>query len=279
MNEKEIAKREKALRVIARDAGQLARRFFLKKGKLSISLKGTQDYLTVADGAVERFIVRRLNKAFPEDALLGEEGGRKGSQSDEGALWIIDPIDGTENFAHGIGHFCVSIGLMVGRRLELAAICSPIYGELYLARRGHGATLNGRRMKVCGTRGMRRSVIELGWSARVATRPYTALVERVLASGATFRRAGSGALGLAYVADGRTEGYCELHINAWDVAAGILLVEEAGGWVNDFFAGDGLARGNEIIAAAPGIRKALVAVTGMGKGKMTARLRNRRREK
>ncbi len=126
---------------------------------------------------------------------------------------------------------------------------------------------------------MRRSVIELGWSARIAARPYTALVERVLASGATFRRAGSGALGLAYVADGRTEGYCELHINAWDVAAGILLIEEAGGWVNDFFAGDGLARGNEIIAAAPGVRNALIAISGMGKGKMTARLRNRRRKK
>ena len=276
MNEREITRREKALKRIARDAGKLARRHFLKREGLAVSLKGTQDYLTAADGAVERFIVQRLNKRFPRDAVLGEEGGRKGSGE---ALWIIDPIDGTENFAHGIGHFCVSIGLMVGGKLQLGAICAPMYGEMYLARRGHGATLNGRRMKVCKTRKLRRSVIELGWSARIAARPYTALVERVLASGATFRRAGSGALGLAYVADGRTEGYCELHINAWDVAAGILLIEEAGGWTNDFFAGDGLARGDEIIAGAPGIRDALVAVTGMGKGKMTGKLRNRRRKK
>lgn len=276
MNTRELGRREKALAWIARDAGQLARRFFLKREKLSVSLKGTQDYLTEADGAVERFIVGRLARDFPHDAVLGEEGGRKGAGD---AIWVIDPIDGTENFAHGIGHFCISIGFMLGRRLQLAAICAPMYGELYLARRGRGATLNGRRMKVAATRRLGRSVIELGWSARLAARPYTALVERVLASGATFRRAGSGALGLAYVADGRTEGYCELHINAWDVAAGILLIEEAGGWCNDFFAGDGLARGGAVIAAAPGIRSALLAATGMAKGNMTVRSRNRRRGK
>ena len=276
MTGKEISKRETALAGIARDAGKLARRYFLDRGRLAVSLKGTQDYLTVADGAVERFIVQRLAREFPRDAVLGEEGGRKGSGE---ALWIIDPIDGTENFAHGIGHFCISIGFMVGGKLQLGAICAPMHGELYLARHGGGATLNGRPIRVSATRGLRRSVIELGWSARRPARAYTRLVEKVLASGATFRRAGSGALGLAYVADGRTEGYCELHINAWDVAAGILLIEEAGGWANDFFAGDGLARGGTIIAAAPGIRHALLAVTGVGKGNMTGKLRNRRRKK
>ena len=265
MNPNEITKREKALASIARTAGVLAKKYFVKRKGLAVNLKGTQDYLTAADLAVEKLIVKRINRLFPRDAILGEEGGRQGSGD---ALWIIDPIDGTENFAHGVGHFCISIGFMVEGRLELGAICAPMYGELHLARRGRGAILNGRRIRVCGTRTMRRSVIELGWSSRVPNGPYTALVERVLASGATFRRTGSGALGLAYVADGRAEGYCELHINAWDVAAGILLVREAGGWTNDFFAGEALARGNEIIAGAPGIRKALVAVTGMGKGKM-----------
>lgn len=260
MNEKEITRREKALKRIALEAGRLARRFFLKREKLLISLKGTQDYLTAADLAVEKFITKEIGKQFPGDAVLGEEGGRKGSGE---ALWIIDPIDGTENFAHGLGHFCISIGFLVGRKPVLGAICAPMYDELYLARRGRGATLNGRRMQASAARGMRRAVIELGWSARLAARPYTRLVERVLASGATFRRAGSGALGLAYVADGRTEGYCELHINSWDVAAGLLLITEAGGWTNDFFAGDGIAKGGPVIAAAPGVRRALVAATGV----------------
>lgn len=278
MREKDLALRGRALKALARDAGKLARRYFLNRERVAVSLKGTQDYLTAADTAVEKFIVARLAGLFPRDAVLGEEGGRKGSGE---ALWIIDPIDGTENFAHGIGHFCISIGFMVGGKLQLGAICAPMHRELYLARRGGGATLNGRPIKASATRGLRRSVIELGWSPRRPARAYTRLVEKVLASGATFRRAGSGALGLAYVADGRTEGYCELHINAWDVAAGILLIEEAGGWANDFFAGDGLERGGEIIAGAPGIRNSLIAVTGMGKGKgnMTGKLRNRRRKR
>jgi len=111
---------------------------------------------------------------------------------------------------------------------------------------------------------MRRSIIELGWSARRPVRAYTALLERVLDAGAIFMRAGSGALGLAYVAAGRTHGYCELHINSWDTLAGLLLVREAGGWTNDYLAGDGLARGNAVLACAPGLKEALVAATGVG---------------
>jgi myo-inositol-1(or 4)-monophosphatase len=179
-------------------------------------------------------------------------------------VWIIDPIDGTANFAHGIPHFCVSIGLMAGGEPVLGALAAPMYGELYLARLGRGAFVNGRRMRVAATSDLKRSLIELGWSSRRPARAYAALLERVLGAGAVFLRAGSGALGLAYVADGRTHGYCELHINSWDVAAGLLLVKEAGGWASDFLADDGLARGNPILACAPGLREALVAVTGVG---------------
>jgi myo-inositol-1(or 4)-monophosphatase len=254
--------REEALIAVTREAGELARELFSKP--IEIKLKGKQDYITEADGQVERTIIARLKGRFPEDGFLGEESGPSGDDSGKGrALWVIDPIDGTANFAHGIPHFCVSIALMAGKELALGAIAAPMYGELYRARLGGGAFLNDRAMQVTDT-DIRQAVVELGWSSRRPVRAYTALVERVLATGATFMRAGSGALGLAYVAAGRTHGYCELHINSWDTLAGLLMVREAGGWTNDFLGGHGLERGNAVLACAPGLKDALVAATGVG---------------
>jgi myo-inositol-1(or 4)-monophosphatase len=161
-------------------------------------------------------------------------------------------------------HFCVSIAFISGGTLALGAIAAPMYGELYRARDGRGAFLNERRMKVAQISDLNQAIIELGWSARRPVRAYTGLVERVLDAGATFMRAGSGALGLAYVAAGRTHGYCELHINSWDTLAGLLMVREAGGWTNDFLTGEALAQGNPVLACAPGLKEALVAVTGVG---------------
>ena len=257
----ELDARETALAEITREAAELARRLYLDPQSLGVKLKGKQDYITLADGEVERLIVRRLAERFPKDAVLGEEGGAQGTGD---AVWIIDPIDGTANFAHRIPHFSISIGFLSGGAPQLGAIAAPMYGEVYRARRGRGAFCNDHPMKVCEPADINRAIIELGWSVRRPARAYAALLERVLASGATFLRAGSGALGLAYVADGRTHGYCELHINAWDVAAGLLLVQEAGGWTNDFFDGEALAKGNPVLACAPGLREALVAITGVG---------------
>jgi myo-inositol-1(or 4)-monophosphatase len=250
--------REEALIAVAREAGALARELFSKP--VEITMKGKQDFLTEADGQVERLIVERLKARFPQDAFLGEEGGASGEGD---ALWVIDPIDGTANFANRMPHFCVSIAFMSAGTLALGAICAPMYGELYRARAGNGAFLNDRPMRVADT-DIKRAIVELGWSSRRPTRAYTSLVERVLATGATFMRAGSGALGLAYVADGRTHGYCELHINSWDTLAGLLLVREAGGWASDFLAGNGLTRGNAVLACAPALKEALVAATGVG---------------
>ena len=258
-SEEELDAREAVLASVAREAGDLARSHFL--APVEVKMKGVQDFITAADSEVENFIISRLKKEFGRDAFLGEEGGQSGSGDN---VWIIDPIDGTANFAHGMPHFCVSIALLAGRELALGAIAAPMYGELYLARRGRGATLNGRRMRTSAQADIKRSIVELGWSSRLPVRDYTAMLERVLASGATFMRAGSGALGLAYVAEGRTHGYCELHINSWDAAAGVLLVREAGGWTNDFLAGDALAKGNAVLACVPGLRDALEKATGVG---------------
>ena len=259
MREGELDAREEALAAVAREAGELAGQLFSKP--VDVKLKGKQDFITAADGEVERLIIERLKARFPADAFLGEEGGAEGTGD---AVWVIDPIDGTANFAHRIPHFCVSIAFMSAGTLALGAISAPVYGELYRARAGHGAFLNDCAMHVAEIADMRQAIVELGWSARRSVRTYTSLVERVLDAGAIFMRAGSGALGLAYVAAGRTHGYCELHINSWDTLAGLLMVREAGGWTNDFLARDGLHGGNAVLACAPGLREALVATTGVG---------------
>ena len=265
MTNEDLDAREQLLIAATREASELARRLYLHPESLGVKLKGKQDYITVADGEVERLIVRRIAERFPKDAVLGEEGGAQGAgKARSDAIWIIDPIDGTANFAHRIPHFSISIGFLSGGQPQLGAIAAPMYGEVFRARRGRGAFCNERRMQVAATADMNRAIVELGWSVRRPARAYSALLERVLAAGATFLRAGSGALGLAYVADGRTHGYCELHINAWDVAAGLLLVQEAGGWTSDFFAGEALQQGNPVLACTPALKEALVAITGVG---------------
>jgi myo-inositol-1(or 4)-monophosphatase len=244
---------------VAREAGELARGLFAGRKPGTFSLKGYQDFLTEADGAVERLVAERLLARFPNDAFFGEEeGGRFGERT-----WVVDPIDGTANFARGVPHFCTSIALVEAGRPVIGVIVSPMVGELYAARRGAGATLNSETIRVSGTTDISRANIELGWSPRRPMAEYAGVVARVVATGAGMSRMGSGALGMAYVAAGRSDGYAELHINAWDVLAGIVLVEEAGGWVNDFLAGDGLRKGNAVLACTPALKDTLIHATGI----------------
>jgi myo-inositol-1(or 4)-monophosphatase len=259
MTDAGLLARHLAAIAIAQEAGDLARRHFLDRDAMAITFKGPQDWLTQADRQVEDLVTGRIRAAFPGDSCVGEEGGG----TEAGSVWVIDPIDGTSNFARGVPHFCISIGYMRDRRIETGVIHNPITGEMFTGRRGHGAFCNGRAMRVSRTDDFSRATIELGWSTRRPVAAYTELMTRVVGAGASFRRAGSGALGMAYVADGRNDGYAELHINVWDVLAGIVMVTEAGGWTNDFLAGDGFARGNAILAGAPGIRALLTETTGI----------------
>ncbi len=259
MSKRGIEERYLAACAIAREAGDLMRRLYEKREMGSYKLKGHQDYITEADGEVEKLIVRRIGEAFPDDTVFGEEGGGQfGARA-----WVIDPIDGTANFARGIPHFCVSIAFVEDGRIAVGTLCNPMLGELFAAKAGGGATLNGRPMKVSSTPDMRSATIELGWSMRRPMEDYVAMVTRVVKEGAGIRRSGSGALGLAYVADGRTDAYAELHINSWDCLAGILMVNEAGGWTNDFLAGDGLTKGNPVLGCTPALREAIVKATGI----------------
>jgi myo-inositol-1(or 4)-monophosphatase len=261
MTDKGLDERYRAACAIAHEAGELIRALFQRREAGAFELKGAQDYLTEADGEVERLVAKRIVEAFPGDTVVGEEGGGRLSSQ----LWLVDPIDGTANFARGIPHFCVSIAFLRDGRTALGAICNPMLNELYAARRGGGATLNGAPMHVSATDDMRRATVELGWSTRRPLSTYVAMVDRVTKTGAGFQRAGSGALGIAYVAAGRLDGYAELHINAWDAAAGLLMVEEADGRINDFLGHDGVAKGNPVLAATPALYDALAAATGIAR--------------
>lgn len=246
----ELVHRFHAAMSVAREAGMVARTAFLSRPTFSAAnLKGPQDYLTETDGAVEKLIRSRFAEAFPEDGFFGEEGG--GSR--DGVFWLVDPIDGTANFARGIPVFCISIAYVQNGVAEIGVIFDPMQQELFAARRRGGASLDGRSILASTITDPHLSTVEIGWSTRLPHETYVDAVARAKRAGCNVRRSGSGALALAYVAAGRMDAYGELHMNAWDAVAGQLLVREAGGRTNNFFAGDGLLRGNYVLAAAAGL--------------------------
>jgi myo-inositol-1(or 4)-monophosphatase len=254
-----IEQRRQAASGIALEAGAIAMRYFTGMERLDVSMKGAQDWLTAGDSAVEGHIRQRLGAIFPGDGILGEEGGGSTAAS----LWIIDPIDGTANFAHGDRNWCVSIAFVRDNVAEIGIIYAPSLGEMFVARRGHGATLNGEPIEVAATDDLAKASIEIGWSKRRPQSAYLALVEGCMNAGASVRRSASGALGVAYVAAGRSDAYIELHINSWDVAAGYAIACEAGATLNDYFAGDAITQGNPILCAAPGIATRLKEIAGI----------------
>jgi myo-inositol-1(or 4)-monophosphatase len=245
--------RLRAAEAVARDAGGLAMRYLSSPTALDVRSKGAQDVLTAADGAVERLIVATLRAAFPDDAFLGEEGGRVAGGTGDAPCWVIDPIDGTANFARGLPTWCVSIALVGAARTQLGVIYDPSADLMYRATRGGGAWRNGERLAVSMTTDVGRASVDAGYSSRTPAAAYGELVTRLLLRGISVTQCGSAALGLARVADGRLDGYVERHLFAWDALAGLLLIEEAGGRVNAFLDGDGLGQGNQAIAATPAV--------------------------
>ena len=268
MTPQEISRRFLAAQAVALEADHLARRYFLRQEPIEIEKKSRQDWTTTADREVEKLIVDGVRSVFPEDGFFGEEGGG----SDHDRLWVIDPIDGTTNFLRGLPDWCISIAFVLNGTLEFGVIHNPVLDDHYAARRGEGAVHNGVPIQVSGCGDLREAMVAVGFSYRTEVEPHAALVQRLLSAGCEYRRSGSGALAMAHVADGRLDGYAELHINSWDVLAGLVLVREAGGWTSDFLSGDWLTGGNPIFAAAPGIREALVEVTGLAAAGAPSRL-------
>src|SRR5215831_1759582 len=184
MTPAELAMRRYAVQGLVAEAGRLALDYFGKQDRLGVTMKGAQDWLTVADGAVEDFLRQRLAVLFPTDTVIGEEGG--GASSD--AVWIIDPIDGTMNFAHGGRNWCISIGFLHNHVPTIGIVAAPALDELYVAQRGQGATLNGRPITVSSTDDLQRAYVELGWSTRVPFERYLAILRRGHAAGCAVKR-------------------------------------------------------------------------------------------
>jgi myo-inositol-1(or 4)-monophosphatase len=243
---------------LAREAGQLAYDYYKRRAELAVESKGLQDVVSIADKKVEELIRARLEARFPEDGFLGEEtgasaGGAPGRAVGGQAIWVVDPIDGTSCFLAGMPTWCVSIALVLDGEIVIGVIHDPNVDELYAARRGGGAYLNGTRQPVPPAASLKDGLFGTGFSHRSPPQDIVPFIAELLNEGGMFLRNGSGALMLAYVAIGRLVGYYEPHINSWDSLAGLLLVREAGGWTCDFLADDGLTRGNVCAAAAPGV--------------------------
>lgn len=248
---------------IAGEAGALAMQLRPAPGGGQGILKGRQDWLTAADGAVEQLVSHALASSFPGDGFRGEETGPTRSGS---LTWVVDPIDGTANYARGGSRFCVSIGLLEGDLPVAGVLVAPALGEVFSACAGSGAFLNGMPIRAANTASLDRAMVEIGWSARRPDEAFVQLVRKILAAGAMVRTGGSGALGLADVAAGRQDGYAELHINLWDVAATLVILKEADCAVSAFMADGGAEKGAPILATAPALADQLGTIAGIELG-------------
>jgi myo-inositol-1(or 4)-monophosphatase len=250
-----------AAEAVAREAGSLARSFYEGRDSLEIESKGAQDLVSKADREVETLIRDRLSSLFPSDGFVGEEHAHDLVDAASGGHWVIDPIDGTWCFLNGIGSWCVSLAYERAGRVETGVIYDPMAGELFAARRGGGARLNGRTIQVSASTSLGDGTVSLGYSLRCPYETMLPLFEKLLAAGGMYQRHGSGALGLAWTAAGRLIGYVEPHMNSWDCLAGLLLIEEAGGFANDFLQNNGLLDGNRVIAGPKALQAELERLT------------------
>ncbi len=241
------------------EAAALAEEYFERQDSLAVRSKGTQDVVSQADTEVEKLIRAAVESRFPEDAFFGEEFGHNDVDGAE-AIWIVDPIDGTQPFLSELSSWCVSIGFAWQGRLEMGFLAAPARGEVFIGRRGHGATLNGRPIHVSRSTSLDDGLLSIGMSPRIGADEIVPMVDALLRQGVVYYREGSGALSLAYVAAGRLIGYIEAHLNSWDGAAGVAILEAAGGVVNDFFTPETLFTGAPIVATNEALFPALEAV-------------------
>jgi myo-inositol-1(or 4)-monophosphatase len=242
---------------VARQAGALLRERWGQV--LRVEHKGEINLVTEADREAERLIVERLRAAFPHHRVLAEEGTNHDGEAEY--RWIVDPLDGTTNYARGYPMFCVSVALERAGRVALGVVYQPILDELFVARRGGGAWLNGDRLRVSTTNGLEKAFLATGFPYDRALfdeplRQWSAFSYRALA----VRRDGAAALNLCYVAAGRFDGFWERPLQPWDMAAGSLMVEEAGGQVSDFRAAGDFLRRREIVASNGRLHSAMLAV-------------------
>jgi len=243
----------KAAKILIRDFGELE--------KLQVSVKGPGDFVTMSDKKVEKILIEELGKARPNYSILSEEIGE--IKNDEAFKWIIDPIDGTSNFLHGVPHFGISIGLEQNKEIICGIIFDPIKDEIFVAEKGKGSYLNNQRMRVSARSKLEDCIIFTGGPRRqskerdLAIEEYKKFSSKVLIP---IRKMGSASLDMAYVAAGRCDGFWQRNLNYWDIAAGIILVKEAGGFVTDFSGNDEYIKNETILVTNSLINEEMIEV-------------------
>jgi myo-inositol-1(or 4)-monophosphatase len=253
-----LAARYAAAQSIAREVGIMARDYFRDWRGLTIDIKGHQDFVSEADKNVELAVRARLAEAFPDDAILGEEGAPTPGTS--GYTWVIDPIDGTTNFINGIPQWCVIIACVKDAEVVIGVIHDPMADECHHAVKGGGAFCNDAPIRCTAKTALRDGSLGVGFSGRTHIEGIKRLVSLSCDTGTVFWRNGSGGLSLAYVASGRILGYAEEHMNAWDFFAGYLLVQEAGGRMEPVDIARAMTAGGRVIGGGPAVFDAIHAL-------------------
>lgn len=249
----------------ARVAAEVLLRYWQQLDRDDADLKGRNDWVSRADRESEQAIVGYLREHAPDDHFLGEEGGAMGAASgagETGRVWIIDPLDGTSNYLQHFPVWSVSIGLRREGEMTTGVVYEPLRDQMFAAEKGSGAFVNGRRLAISSQSSLEGSFLATGFPFRAMEHidVYTAIFHDVIAVSKGLRRAGSAALDLAYTAAGIFDGFFELHLAPWDVAAGSVLVTEAGGVVSDFSGGDLFWNRGNIVGASPGVHADLLAL-------------------
>lgn len=241
----------------ARSAGDTLIRKMRSLEKLKVEKKGHNDFVSDADHAAERAVIATVQKHYPEHAFLAEESGVTG-ESD--FVWIVDPLDGTTNYLHGFPVFAVSIGLQIKGKLEHAVVYDPLRQELFTASRGQGAQLDGRKIRVSGRDRLEQSLIGTGFPFRQADAemtPYLEMLRKVVRNTSGVRRPGAAALDLCYVAAGRLDAFWETGLSPWDLAAGALIIREAGGIVSGLDGSENFMDSGHVLCGTPRVYAAL----------------------
>ena len=247
----------------ARQAGQFIRRAADDVQRIKVEQKGRNDFVSEVDRAAEAHIIDVLQKAYPNYGILAEESGAQPGKGDDARWqWIIDPLDGTTNFLHGFPQFCISIALACDGKVEHAVVVDPLREEEFTASRGRGAVMNGRRLRVTQRAGLEGALIGTGFPFRrdqaQHVEPYLDMMRDIMPLAAGLRRPGAAALDLAWLAAGRLDGFWETGLQEWDMAAGCLLITEAGGLVGDFTGGHNHLKNGNLVAGSPKVFKALL---------------------
>ena len=242
----------------SRLAGEAIRHYANQVNKLDVEKKAQNDFVSKVDREAETLVVRLLQRAYPDHAFVGEEGGKQGVESDY--EWIIDPLDGTTNFLYGIPQYSVSIALKHKGRLMVGVVYDPLRDETFAASRGDGATLNGRRIRVSERTNLQNALLGTGipFRANQNLDLYLQSMKVLLPETAGVRRMGSAALDLAYVASGRFDGFWEFGLHEWDIAAGVLLIQEAGGLISDMRGNNTHMQTGDVLAANPKVFKEML---------------------